>query len=118
MIAGYAIVIADCLGLIFVASGIANLIGPAGMRAGFARWGYPDYWHLVNGFLLLAAGVMAVLAPTRLLGLVLGALICVAALATLIRHREISQTLPSIILSVAAILDALALWYGFGIAVA
>ena len=33
----------------FIANGLVNLYGPESMRAAFFRWGFPRWFHLVNG---------------------------------------------------------------------
>ena len=86
------------LAAFFVVNGVVNIIGPQGMRDGFARWGYPRWFHLLNGVLQLATGVLIAYAPTRLAGLALGALVCLAVFATLIWHREAAHLLPGAVL--------------------
>jgi hypothetical protein len=68
------------------------------MRAGLARWGYPSWFHRLNGILQLVIAVLLLLDATRLLGLGLGALLCLAIFATLIRHHEAAHLRPSIVL--------------------
>ena len=99
-IAGAAEWVAIGIGAFFIVAGLVNLAGPAGLREGYARWGYPDRFHLVTGALELAAGVAIVIASLRLAGIILAGLITAAAIATLVRHREWSHLPPSMILMV------------------
>jgi uncharacterized membrane protein YphA (DoxX/SURF4 family) len=94
-------VFAWVLAIVFAGSATANFIGPKPLRDAFARWGYPSYWHLVTGALELAAAVLLAIPQTRLLGVVLGAAITLAAFATVTWHREYAHTPPSIALLTA-----------------
>jgi uncharacterized membrane protein HdeD (DUF308 family) len=96
----------------FLANGVINLMGKQALRDGFARWGFPAWWHLVNGAVLLVAGVLLAYPPTQFLGFALGALECLAVFATLARHRDWAHFPPSVILLV---LLALAYWGTYGL---
>lgn len=88
------------LAALFVAFGIANFIGPKGMREGYARWGYPPYWRFVTGTLEFGAGVLMFIPALSMWGLALAAFCCLAAFTTLVWHREYSHTPPSAVLLV------------------
>ncbi len=94
------------LALFFAVNGVVNLIGPKGMRDSFARWGYPSWFHLLNGILQLAIAVLLLMGATRLLGLGLGTLLCLAIFATLIRHHEAAHLLPSVVLLLVILVTA------------
>jgi hypothetical protein len=94
------------LAAFFVVNGAVNIVGPRGMRDGFARWGYPPWFHLFNGVLQLATGVLIAHAPTRLAGLALGALVCLAVFATLVRHRETAHLPPGLVLFAVILVTA------------
>lgn len=76
-------------GLIAVYSigGIVNIVGPKGVRDSFVAWGYPRWFNYVTGALELLAVAMILYAPTQLYGVALGAVIMVAALASLVLNR-------------------------------
>lgn len=102
MIAGqsWALWLCWLLAVFFICNGIVNIIGPKGIREGFARWGFPSWFHIANGLLDLVAGVLIALPQTRPFGLGLGILICLGVFATLIRHRELAHLPPSVVLFV------------------
>lgn len=50
----------------------------------FVGWGYPAYWPLVTYPLKIVAGIMIFFPATKLIGLGLSVVICVAAIATLV----------------------------------
>lgn len=81
-------ILALLLALFFLAGAVANLIGPAQIRADYARWGYPKGFRFVTAVLELTTAVLLALPAYRHLGLILGGLIMIAALITLLRHKE------------------------------
>jgi hypothetical protein len=56
--------------------------------------------------LQLAAGVPIAYAPTRLAGPAVGALVCLAVVATSIRHREAAHLPPGVVLFAAVMVTA------------
>jgi hypothetical protein len=54
----------------------------------------------------LAIAVLLVMDTTRLLGLTLGALLCLAIFATLIRHHETAHLPPSVVLLMVILVTA------------
>jgi len=96
--------------LFFAGNGVANIVGPQPMREGFAHWGYPPYWHLVNGALQLGIAVLLAFPTTRLFGFGLAVLLCIAIYVTLIRHRELAHLPPSVVLLVVLAVTAWGLY--------
>lgn len=78
----------------FLGAGVFNAIGTPATRAGFARWGYPTWWHRVTGGLEILCAALILLPPARPAGLALAAIIMAAALLTLLRHREYAHLPP------------------------
>ena len=93
--------------LFLVVGGLANIVGPAALRRDYARWGYPAWFRFVTGLLLAAAGISIILPALFWCGLVLAALVTLAAVATLLVHREYGHTPPSLVLL------ALLAWLGY-----
>jgi hypothetical protein len=75
--------LAYLLAAFFCINGVVNIIGPRGMRESFAAWGYPSWFHIVNGTIQLGAGVLLLADATRVLGLGLGILVCMGVFVTL-----------------------------------
>ncbi|MGV1789575.1 hypothetical protein GR212_10745 [Rhizobium lusitanum] len=78
----------------FAGAGIVNAIGAAGARNEFARWGYPRWWNILTGGLEIASAVLIAFPVSRIVGVVLGAVIIAAALSTVLRHREYAHLAP------------------------
>ena len=76
----------------FLGAGLFNALGRRATQDDFARWGYPRWWCRVAGGLEIASA--ALIAVSREAGLVLGAVIIVAAVSTILRHREFSHLVP------------------------
>jgi hypothetical protein len=93
------------LALAFLGAGIVNAAGPGAIRDDFVRWGYPRWWNLVTGGLEALVAVLIAIPAGRVAGLALGAAICVAAVATVVRHKEYGRVPPGILLTVLAALD-------------
>ena len=94
----------------FFGAGLFNAIGTPATRSGFARWGYPRWWSSFTGGLEMMSAemmsaVLIALPVSRVIGLALGTLIIVAAVLTVLRHREFPHLLP---LGVFVVLIALA----------
>jgi len=86
------------LSLFFIINGAINLAGPPALREGFARWGFPSWWHLVNAAVLFACGILLAFPDLRFFGFALGLLECLAIYAVLIRHGDYRHLPPSIVL--------------------
>jgi len=72
-----------------------KLVGPE-----YKRWGYPDWFHFVSGGLELVVALLLPAALTRPFGVALGIAIMLAAIATVIRHREVHRAVPPLIVLV------------------
>jgi DoxX-like family len=78
----------------FAVTGIINCAGSKNIRAGFARWGYPPFMHIVTGGLELFSALLMIFPATRWFGLALGFGVIIAALATVLYRREYGHTVP------------------------
>jgi hypothetical protein len=63
----------------------------------YRRWGYPDWFHFVSGALELLVALLLPATVTRPFGIVLGCAIMLAAMATVIYHREHPRAVPPFI---------------------
>ena len=66
----------------------------------YERWGYPDWFHYVSGGLELLVALLLPATVTRPFGIVLGGAIMLAAIATVIYHREHPRAVPPFIVFV------------------
>ena len=78
----------------FSGAGLVNAIGMAATQSSFARWGYPHWWGLLTGGLEIMSAALIALPVSRIVGLALGVIIIVAAVFTVLRHREFSHLVP------------------------
>lgn len=102
----WAVWLAWLLAAFFAVSGILNIAGFRPMRDALLGWGYPPWFHLANGaFDFLTAATIAWY-PTRPLGLLLGALLCLVIWAMLLRHRDYRHLPPSIVLFAVTVATA------------
>jgi len=90
------------LGVVMIGAGGVNFAGPASVRESFARWGYPAGFHRVTGGLEVAAGLLLLIPVTSRVGAVGSAIILLAAVATLIRHRDWGHLPGAVVLTAAA----------------
>jgi len=111
----WAILLTGFLGIAFVANGVLNAIGLAEMRKNYARWGFPNGWHLVNGAVCLTIGILLLVPALRPFGFILATLECIAIYATIIWNRDLGHIVPSVVL---LIMLGLAYWGLYGIAAA
>ncbi|TYL91650.1 hypothetical protein FXB40_27365 [Bradyrhizobium rifense] len=86
-------------------AGLYNAIGTSATQSSFVRWGYPRWWGSLTGGLEMVSALLIALPASRVVGLALGAAIILAAVLTVLRHREFSHLVP---LGVFATLMALA----------
>lgn len=93
------------LALVFLGAGVVNAAGSAAVKEEFVRWGYPRWWNLVTGALEALAAALIALPTLRVAGLGLGAAICLAAVVTVILHRDYGHLPPAIVLAALSILD-------------
>ena len=86
------------LAVAFAGAGIFNAIGGAAVQAEFMRWGYPAWWNLVTAALEILSAGLIVLPETRIWGLALGAMVLIAAIATVTWRREYMHLPPGVAL--------------------
>jgi hypothetical protein len=91
--------IAWLLALAFAGAGLFNAIGGAAVQAEFIRWGYPAWWNLVTAACEVLCAGLIVLPETRIWGLALGAMVLIAAIATVIWRREYKHLPPGVALA-------------------
>jgi uncharacterized membrane protein YphA (DoxX/SURF4 family) len=84
------------LAVAFTGAGIANAIGGAAVQAEFKRWGYPAWWNFVTAALEVLGAALIVLPETRILGLALGAMVMIAAIATVIWRQDYKHLPPGV----------------------
>ncbi|MDH2382564.1 DoxX family protein [Bradyrhizobium sp. CER78] len=89
----------------FFGAGVLNAISTSATQSDFARWGYPRWWGIMTGGLEIICAILIALPVSRIVGMALGAAIIVAAIFTVLRHRDFSHLVP---LGVFAVLIALA----------
>jgi uncharacterized membrane protein YphA (DoxX/SURF4 family) len=90
------------LGVVMIGAGVANAAGSASVRESFARWGYPAGFHRVTGGLEVAAGLLLLIPPASRFGAVGSVAILLAAVVTLVRHREWSHLPGAVVLMASA----------------
>ena len=90
-------VVAWILALAFTGAGIGNAAGGAAIQAQFQRWGYPAWWNFMTAALELLDAVLIVFPATRIFGLALGAMVMIAATATVIGRREYKHLPPCVV---------------------
>jgi uncharacterized membrane protein YphA (DoxX/SURF4 family) len=90
------------LGVVMIGAGGVNFAGPASVRESFARWGYPAGFHRVTGGLEIAAGLLLLIPATSRFGAIGSTIILLAAMATLIRHRDWGHLPGAVVLTAAA----------------
>ena len=93
------------LAFAFLGAGVVNAAGSASTRDDFVRWGYPRWWNLVTGALEGLAAALIAAPAARVAGLMLGAAICVAAVATVVRHKDYGHLAPGLALTALSALD-------------
>ena len=100
-----ATLLAWLLTLAFLGAGVVNALGRGTIKDDFVRWGYPRWWNLVTGALEVATAALILTPATRVVGVGLGAVICLAAAATVVRCKDYGHIPPSVILTVLSALD-------------
>ncbi|HEX3504604.1 MAG TPA: DoxX family protein [Xanthobacteraceae bacterium] len=84
----------------FVLGFVINTFATKLVKPEYRRWGYPDWFHLVSGGLELVVALLLLTAATRLFGVALGCSIMLAAIATVVYHREYRRAVPPLIVFV------------------
>ncbi|WP_428393330.1 DoxX family protein [Lichenicoccus sp.] len=90
------------LGAVMIGAGGVNFAGPASIRKSFADWGYPAGFHRVTGGLEVAAGLLLLIPMTSRVGAIGSAIILLAAVATVIRHRDWGHLPGAVVLTAVA----------------
>jgi uncharacterized membrane protein YphA (DoxX/SURF4 family) len=80
----------------FLGAGLFNVAGTRATRDEFVAWGYPAWWCWVTGGLEILTAALIAVPLARSAGIVLGALVILAAVATLLRHRAFAQLPPAV----------------------
>ena len=102
----WAVWLAWLLAVFFVVNGALNIAGLKAMKDAFRKWGFPAWFHILNGVIQVLIGAMIAWYPTRPLGLLLAVLLCLAIGMTLIRQRAWAHFPPAIVLLVLVLVDA------------
>lgn len=101
-------ILAWLLAIFFAVGAVGNWRATAKVRADYVRWGYPGGFHRFTAVLEAAVAILLVFGATRLFGTVLGAAIMLAAIATLLRHKEYKHALlPTAVLLLLILLGFL-----------
>jgi Mn2+/Fe2+ NRAMP family transporter len=93
------------LAIALLGAGIINAAGSVKIKEDFLRWGYPNWWNRVTGALEILAAVLIAVPATRAPGLLLSAVICVAAVLTVVRFKDYGHVAPSIALTALSAVD-------------
>ncbi len=91
--------IAWLLAFAFAGAALFNAMGGAAVQAQFLRWGYPAWWNFIAAGLEMLSAALIVLPETRIWGLALGAIVLIAAIATLTWRREYQHLPPGVALA-------------------
>ncbi len=91
------------LGIAMTGAGMANVVGPKSIRDSFARWRYPAGFHRVAGGLEVAMGLLLLVPSVSRAGAIGSAAILLAAIVTLILHRDWAPLPGAAILLAAAL---------------
>ena len=100
-----ATLLAWLLAFAFLGAGVVNAAGSAAIKEDFVRWGYPRWWNLVTGGLEVLVAALIAMPTARVAGLMLGALICAAAVATVVRYKDYGHLAPGVVLTALSALD-------------
>ena len=86
------------LALAFAGAGLFNAMGGAAAQAEFIRWGYPAWWNFVTAALEILGAALIVVPETRIWGLALGAMVLIAAIATVAWRQDYMHLPPGVAL--------------------
>ena len=92
--------LAWALSAFFTLAFVINTFAVKKVGPEYERWGYPDWFHFVSGGLELLVALLLQATVTRPFGIVLGGAIMLAAIATVIYHREHPRAVPPFIVFV------------------
>jgi uncharacterized membrane protein YphA (DoxX/SURF4 family) len=96
------------LGVWMIGHGVLTFAGPRLVRENFARWGYPAGFHLVQGVLEVAVGLLLLIPVTSRVGAIASAMMVLAAVAMQIRSGDWGN-LPVAVVLMAASVAAIAI---------
>ena len=96
------------LGVVMIGAGVVNFVGPRSVRDSFARWGYPAGFHRVTGGLEVTTGLLLLIPSTSHAGAIGSVIILLAAVMTLIRHRDWAHLPGAVVLTAVTIRAAAA----------
>lgn len=85
-------VIAWALVAFFMLGGAVNVLGPQPLRDELTEWGFPAWFRFLIALSHWASALLIANTAWRGYGMALAAFVCVAALATLIHHRQYRKT--------------------------
>jgi len=88
------------LTVFFLVGFVVNTFAVKVVGPDYRRWGYPDWFHFVSGGLELAVALLLMRSVTRAFGVALGCGIMLAAIATVVRHREFRRAVPPLVVFV------------------
>ena len=91
------------LGIVMIGAGAVNFVGPGSVRDSFARWGYPAGFHRVTGGLEVTAGLLLLIPATSHAGAIGSVAILLAAVMTVIRHRDWTHLPSAVVLTAVAV---------------
>jgi membrane protein HdeD len=91
------------LGIVMMGAGAVNIVGPGSVRDSFARWGYPAGFHRVTGGLEVTAGLLLLIPATSRAGAIGSVAILLAAVMTVIRHRDWTHLPGAVVLTAVAV---------------
>ena len=91
------------LGIVMIGAGLVNFVGPRSVRDSFVRWGYPAGFHRVIGGLEVITGLLLLIPATSRAGAIGSVVILVAAVITLIRHRDWGHLPGAVVLTAVAV---------------
>ena len=94
-----ATALAWLLALAFTGAGLFNAMGGAVAQAQFLRWGYPAWWNFVTAALEALSAALIVVSRARIWGLALGAMVLIAAMATVTWRGEYEHLPPAVALA-------------------
>jgi hypothetical protein len=78
--------------------GVVNIAAPTAIRNSYREWGFPARFYYVTGVLELLAAGLIFFVPAGIFGMLLAAVVLVAAVGTLVRHREAFHAVPAVVM--------------------
>lgn len=91
------------LSALFGVAAAAHLFGFAPLSDAYRRWQYPLGFREVTGALLALASVLLAFHATRILGIVVAAVVMFLTATTLLHHRQYGYAMPLIALLFALV---------------